>query len=181
MRKSFESDRLTIRPTTEADAELVYELMNTPKFIQFVGDRGINSCVEAKNYIKTKMLPQLHSLGYSSYTLVTKVDGSKIGTCGLYNREGVDGIDIGFGLLPAYERLGYAYEAASILLQAAFTDFGIMEIKAITAKDNVSSQRLLEKLGLALIGTTTLPNDTEEILLYTIDKKKYQERIIENG
>ena len=180
MHKSFESSRLIIRPTTEVDAELVYELMNAPKFIQFVGDRGIHSSAEAKNYIQTKMLPQLDSLGYSSYSLITKADGSKIGTCGLYNREGVDGIDIGFGLLPAYERLGYAYEAASILLQAAFTDFDLKEIKAITAKDNTSSQRLLEKLGLTMVGNTRLPNDSEEILLYAIDQKKYAVHLKQN-
>lgn len=180
MHKSFESSRLIIQPTTEVDAELVYQLMNTPKFIQFVGDRGIHSSAEAKNYIQTKILPQLDSLGYSSYSLVTKKGGSKIGTCGLYNREGVDGIDIGFSLLPAYEGLGYAYEAASILLQAAFIDFDIKEIKAITAKDNTSSQRLLEKLGLTVAGTTRLPNETEEILLYAIDQNKYAQYLKQN-
>lgn len=172
MHKSFETDRLLIRPTENEDAELVYQLMNTPKFIKFVGDRRINSVKSAENYIQTKMHPQLHALGYSSYTLITKSDGSKIGTCGLYDRDGVAGIDIGFGLLPQYEGLGYAYEAANKLLKVAFTEFGIAEIKAITAKNNFSSQRLLEKLGLELIGTTTLHNNNEEILLYKLTHQK---------
>ncbi len=94
------------------------------------------------------MLPQLNTLGYSSYSIITKTDGSKIGTCGLYNRDGVDGIDIGFGLLPQYEGLGYAYESAHRLLNAAFEEFEIEEVKNITSKENISSQRLLEKFRI---------------------------------
>lgn len=166
MYKRFESGRLWIRPTTEEDAELIYQLMNTPKFIKFVGDRGINSIEDAEKYIQVKMLPQLHALGYSSYSLITKSNGEKIGMCGLYDRDGLEGIDIGFGLLPQYEGLGYGYESAHRLMKAAFEEFGIEEIKAITAKENISSQRLLEKLGLTLVGTTKLPNEDYELLLY---------------
>lgn len=167
MYKEFESKRLWIRPTTEEDAELIYQLMNTPKFIQFVGDRHIHSIEDAEKYIQVKMLPQLHSLGFSNYSLITKIDGKKIGTCGLYNREGLDGVDIGFGLLPEFEGLGYGYESASTLMKAAFEDFGIEEIKAITTKDNFSSQRLLGKLGLEKIGTVRLPNEDCDLLLYS--------------
>jgi len=33
---------------------------------------------------------------------------------------------------------------------------------------NISSQKLLEKLGLKLIGTTILPNEDIELLLYKV-------------
>ena len=65
--KSFISKRLIIRPTSKQDAELVYELMNSPKFIKYVADRNIDSINDASNYIKVKMLPQLHLMGYSIY------------------------------------------------------------------------------------------------------------------
>jgi len=52
----------------------------------------------------------------------------------------------------------------------AFDEFGITEIVAITTQDNVSSQRLLEKLGMRLTGTTKIPEDDEELLLYKISK-----------
>ena len=173
MHREFETERLLIRPTLKQDAELIYQLMNTHKFIKYVGDRKIDSIEDAEKYIQTKMLPQLYSLGYSSYSLITKIDGEKIGTCGLYNRDGIDGVDIGFGLLPQYEGLGYAYESSYRLIKAAFEEFEefeIEEIKAITSKENISSQRLLNKLGLKMVGTTKLPNEDEEILLYKIEK-----------
>ena len=168
--KQFTTERLILRPTLEEDAELVYELMNSPKFIQYVGDRKISSLEAAKTFIQTKMRPQLKELGYSSYTIIRKSNKAKIGTCGLYNRNGVDGIDIGFGLLPTYEGFGYAFESANRLKKAAFEEFDIPQLKAITNKDNVASQKLLEKLGLEKIGETQLPGEQQTILLYQIDK-----------
>ncbi|MCM4153936.1 N-acetyltransferase [Arenibacter sp. N53] len=168
--KTFETERLVLKPTTEEDAKFVFELFNTPKWIQNIGDRNIGSVEMAKEYILNKMQPQLKRLGYSNYTIIRKIDQVKIGACGLYDREGLDGIDIGFAFLPEYEGKGYAFEAAHKLVTVAFNEFGIKTISAITAKNNVSSQRLLGKLGLELTGTTKLPNDISELLLYKIEK-----------
>ncbi len=170
MYKEFVTNRLYLRPTLEQDADLIYQLMSTSKFIKYVGDRNINSIEDAEKYIRTKMLPQLRTDGYSSYSLITKTGGEKIGTCGLYNRDGIDGVDIGFGLLPQYEKLGYAYESSHRLMKAAFEEFEIEEVKAITSKANISSQRLLEKLGLKIEGTSRLPDGNEELLLYKVKK-----------
>ena len=96
--------------------------------------------------------------------MIRKEDNAKIGVCGLYDRDGLEGIDIGFALLPNYEKQGYAFEAADKIKIAAFNEFKINLISAITTKANTASQKLLEKLGLKLSGTTTIPNDTEKII-----------------
>jgi len=166
--KIFETERLLLKPTSEEDAELIFELLNTPKWIKYIGDRNIKTVEDAKNYIKTKMLPQLKRLGFCNFTIIRKGDNYKLGTCGLYDRDGVEGIDIGFAFLPEYERKGYAFESVNKLKNVAFNEFGLTVINAITVKDNSSSQKLLEKLGLKLEGTTKLPNDDEELLLYKI-------------
>lgn len=167
---TFETDRLYIRPTSTEDASFIVTLMNTPKWIQFIGDRKVHTIDDAVAYINTKMTPQLEELGYANYTVITKEGNHKIGTCGLYNREGLEGIDIGFAFLPDHEGQGFAFEASNRIKQAAFEDFDIDMIKAITTKDNISSQKLLEKLGLTLTGTTSLLNDEEELLVYMIKK-----------
>ena len=167
--KSFETERLIIRPTSESDSEFIFELLNTPKWLKYIGDRDIKTVEDAKDYIKKKMTPQLERLGYSNYTLIRKQDNQKIGTCGLYDREGLDGIDIGFAFLPEYEKKGFAFESSNKLKEVAFSEFDIKIISAITTKDNVSSQKLLEKLGLKFIKTTKIPNDDEELLLYKIE------------
>ena len=163
---SFETDRLFLRPTHESDAEFIFELLNTPKWKQFIGDRNIHSVDDAEGYINTKMRPQLERQGYSNYTVIRKEDGAKIGTCGLYDRDGVEGIDIGFAFLPQFERHGYAFEAASRIMSAAIHIFKIPYLKGITTQDNEASQRLLEKLGLKYVKDVQLPNDDALLRLY---------------
>lgn len=165
----FETERLIVRQTNEGDAEFIFELLNSPKWIQFIGDRNVNSKAEAKTYIKEKMLPQMAKLGFGNYTVIRKQDQERIGTCGLFDREGIDGIDIGFAFLPEFEHQGFAFESASKLMDVAKSKFNIKTLSAITLKENNSSQKLLEKLGLKQIGTTRIPNDSEELLLYRIE------------
>ncbi len=169
--QSFETERLLIRPTGTEDAEFILELLNSPKWVQFIGDRKVNTLEEAVEYIRSRILPQLERLGYSNNTVIRKEDGKKIGTCGIYDREGIEVADIGFAFLPDYEGKGYAFEAANIIKNAAFKIFGLSVINGMTTKDNFSSQKLLEKLGLKLMGTIRIPNDDEELLLYTLNNQ----------
>lgn len=166
--KHFETERLILQPTASADAEFIFELVNTPKWIANIGDRNVKSVEDAKAYIKERMTPQLEKLGYGNYTLIRKVDNRKIGTCGLYNREGLEGIDIGFALLPDFENLGYGYESAAKLLEVGINEFQIKRISAITTKENIASQKLIEKLGLKYVNIIKIPDDEEELLLYSL-------------
>lgn len=164
--KTFETERLYLRPSSVDDAAFMLELLNSPKWIEHIGDRNVHTLENAKEYIETKILPQLVRLGFSNYTIIRKSDGSKIGGCGLYDREGLDGIDLGFALLPQYEKQGYGYESSSAILNAGIVDFGIKEVRAITTKQNVSSQKLLEKLGMIFIKIIRIEGDPEDLMLY---------------
>lgn len=164
---TFETKRLYCRPTQLQDASLVLKLTNTPDWISFIGDRNIRSKAQAKEYIKTKMLPQLEALGYGNYTIILKENDVKIGTVGLYNRDGLEGVDIGFGLLPDYYSKGYAYEASKELLTIAKNNFRLSNIQAITLPENKASIRLIERLGLIFKETVQLPDDPDTLLLYT--------------
>ncbi|AKD05242.1 GNAT family N-acetyltransferase [Pontibacter korlensis] len=169
---SFETERLIIRPTSYEDAPFIYELLNTPQWLKYIGDRNVKSLKAAEEYISSRMLPQLERLGYGTYTVIRKADGTKLGTCGLYDREGLPGIDIGFAFLPQHEKHGYAFEATNKLKQAAFNHFGLRQLYAITTKDNKASQKLLEKLGLKYNGLITLPNANEELFFYHLTLEK---------
>ena len=169
--KIFETERLLLVPISVQDAEFIYELFNLPAFIENIAERNIKSVEMAKEYISNNMLPQLEKLGYSTYTIVTKNDHTKVGTCGLYDRDGLEGIDIGYALLTNFEKRGYAFEAAEKLKTLAFTEFGLERLSAITSKNNLVSQKLLGKLGLTLTGTTKLPTSEEELFLFQIKKE----------
>ena len=168
--QTFETERLIIRPTLEKDVEFIFKLLNTQKWIKYIGDRNIKTIEDARNHIKIKMLPQLKKLGYSSFTLITKENNQKIGVCGLYDREGLEGVDLGFALLPNFEKKGFSFEAANRIKKAAFNEFGIDTLQAITTEDNIASQKLLKKLGFNPAGTTILPNQNIELLVFKINR-----------
>lgn len=165
------TERLILKLADINDAEFYLQLVNTPKWLQNIGDRNVHSVEDAKRYITNKMLPQHEKLGYGNYTVVKKSDNKKIGSCGLYDREGIDGLDIGFAFLPEYEGKGYAYEASNKLKEIAFSKFNITKISAITVKENLNSQKLLRKLGLKFRSIITIPNDDEELLLFELKNK----------
>ena len=98
--------------------------------------------------------------------MIRKSDQVKMGLCGLYDREGLESVDIGFAILPEFEGQGYTYEASSFMLDLGFNTFGLSKIQGITSKVNIASQNLLQKLGLESMGEVSLPNDEEEVLLY---------------
>lgn len=166
MSHPIETERLLLLPTTEDDAAFFVELYNTPKWLQYIGDRNIHTIEDAREWIIHKIMPQFERLGYGNYVVIRKADGAKMGACGLYDRDGLDGIDIGFAFLPQYEKQGYAYEAASKIKEAGFNTFSLKTIKAITTKENLDSQRLLEKLGLRFQQMIMLPDDDVELMLY---------------
>ncbi|MFK7921027.1 MAG: GNAT family N-acetyltransferase [Bacteroidia bacterium] len=168
---SFETERLILKPTDLDDAEYVFEQFNTPKWLANIGDRNIHSIEDAENYIKARHIPQFDRLGYGNYIMIRKHDQQKIGSCGLYDREGLKGIDIGFALLPTYEGKAYAYEASLRLKEIAIEEFGLRSIGAITTKTNLASQNLLTKLGLEFVEFRKIPGDDEELMYYLLEVK----------
>ena len=165
--RSFETERLIIQPTSIEDADFIFELLRSPKWIQFIGDKKFQNIKDAENYIKNRMISQLERLGYSNYTVIRKSDKVKIGTVGLYDREGLDGIDIGYGFLPDFEKQGYATEATMELLKAAKEVFDISQLQAITMEENIGSVNLLKKLNFKFQKRMFLPDDPEELMLFT--------------
>jgi len=163
---NLETERLQLKASVVEDASFILALLNTPKWIQNIGDRNVKTLEAAEKYIQEKMSPQLERLGYSNYTVIRKSDGVKMGTCGLYDREGLEGVDIGFAFLPEYEGQGYAFEASTEIMNFALNTIKMKLIKGITLEENTASRKLLEKLGFKQNGTVRLPNDPVELLLY---------------
>lgn len=164
--KLYETERLLIRPMSVEDADIIFELYNMPSFIKYIGDRHIRSLSDAENYIKSKFLPQFEKSGFGNYLIILKEGNRKIGGVGIFEREGLDVADIGFSVLQEFEGKGYMFEAAQKIKSVGMDEFGLKKISAITTKDNFSSQKLIEKLGLKFRKLVTIPNDSEELMYY---------------
>lgn len=147
----LETERLIIRELKdEDDADFIFRLLNTPKFIQFIGDRNVHSPEDAHNFIRDRYRKSYQDHGYGLYAVELKAAGSEtIGICGFVRRDSLPGPDIGFAFLPEYEGKGYGYEAASAMMNYGRTALGFAEVLAITTTDNDASGALLEKLGFS--------------------------------
>lgn len=164
----IETERLQLMPMSLEDAAFVYELVNTKEWIENIGIRNVNSVEDAAEYIQDKMINHYTKHGYGNFLMKRKSDGTKIGCVSLYNREDVEGVDIGFAMLPAYMKMGYAFEAADKIKFVAEHDLNLSGITAFTSKENFGSQKLIEKLGLEFKKTILFGENKEELLFYEL-------------
>ena len=142
-----ETKRLRIELLDKSDAGFMLELVNTPNWKKYIGDLRIKTRLGAKKYILDGPVKSYHSNGFGLYKLCLKENGVAIGVSGILLRKELSLPDLGYALLPEYEDLGYAHEAAQEVINLARSKFHIHKLLAVTRDDNVRSIKLLEKLG----------------------------------
>ena len=162
-----ETERLALREIEEKDAPFILELLNTPSWIKFIGDRNLKTEEDARNYIVNRLAVPYKTVGFGFYHTSLKADNTAIGICGLVKRDFLEHVDIGFAFLPQHEGKGYGYESASAIMTYAQTTLGFKTIAGITNSDNQRSIALLQKLGLRFQKMILLPEETEEIMLFS--------------
>ena len=160
MQNTFETNRLRLALLHPDDAGFMLTLMNTPGWLEFIGDRNIRSLDDATAYIQKISDNPL----FFYWTVRLKDDPAPIGVVTFLKRDYLEHSDIGFAFLPEAGKNGYAYEAAKAVLDAAVRDPAHTNVLATTLPGNTGSIRLLEKLGLRLDRTIRL--DEEELLVY---------------
>ena len=166
--KTFETDRLILRPMTAEDAEFILELLNEPSFIRNIGDRKVRSVEDAQGYISNGPVASYARNGFGLYLVELKESHEAMGMCGLIRRNTLNDVDIGYAFLPRYWSKGYAFEAAMAMKQYAQDELGLNRLVAIVDPENLSSIRLLEKLGMKFERMVRLAGEEIELKLFSI-------------
>jgi [ribosomal protein S5]-alanine N-acetyltransferase len=136
--------RLSLNALTVEDGDFIQELVNTKGWLQFIGDRNIHSKEDAINYIN-----KINATRNFYYWVVRITDTIEpIGIISFIKRSYLEHFDIGFAFLPQYNSKGYAYEAAKEILSMVKSKHEHSIVLATTVPDNLSSIKLLTKLGL---------------------------------
>ena len=110
------TNRLIISEFQVEDAPFLLQLLNTPKWIEYIGDRNVNTISDAKKYLIDIIIPAYKKHGFGFYKLNLKNNFTVIGTAGLVKRPHLDFPDIGFALLPEFESQGFGYESSIAIL-----------------------------------------------------------------
>jgi len=163
----LETERLILRQFTLDDAAFILELLNTPTWLRFIGDRGVHSIEDAENYLRNGSLKSYAENGFGFYAVVEKESKKAIGMCGLIKRDTLPDIDIGFAFLPNLISKGFGYEIASATLDYAFNVLKIKRIVAIVNSENEKSIGLIKKIGMQFEEMIKFGEEAKELMLFS--------------
>jgi RimJ/RimL family protein N-acetyltransferase len=165
----LETDRLSLRRLIVEDAGFILRLVNEPSWLRFIGDKGVRTLEDARNYILNGPMESYERRGFGLYMTELKGQGIPIGMCGLIKRDALEDVDLGFAYLPEFWRRGLGYEAASAVIAYAGATLGLERLLAITSPDNDGSIGLLEKLGFRYVRMVRLTEESPEARLFSRD------------
>ncbi len=158
----LETERLVLREVTVQDAAFVLDLLNSPGFLENIGDRGVRTPDQARTYIEERVLGSYRDHGFGMWLTAQKSDGAAVGLAGLVRRDGLDVPDVGYAFIQRAWGRGYAQEAAAAVLAHARGPMGIPQLAAITTPQNLASMAVLRKVGFRFQGMITLPGAERE-------------------
>lgn len=102
---------------------------------------------------------------YGWYALLRSAEDGQyilVGAGGFFGPPDEGGVlEIGYSVVPMYERCGIATEMVGALVRYAFMNNRVKRIIAHTTPDNVSSVRVLEKTGFTFTGPGQDPGTVE--------------------
>ncbi len=139
--------------------------MNSPGFLEFIGDREIHTELDARNYIEKAFMSAYEDPGYGYY-LIDDKQGVSMGIAGFLNKQHLQYEDYGFAFLPEFSAQGFAFEASDALLNHAKEQFELGTLDAETLQTNKPSQRLLERLGFELLERRPSADNQPDLLVY---------------
>ncbi|MEZ4886752.1 MAG: GNAT family N-acetyltransferase [Chitinophagales bacterium] len=163
----LETERLLIEEVNINDTAFIFKLLNSPGWLKFIGNRGINNLADAEAYIQNPLMKSYEENGLGLYKVVRKKNAEPMGLCGLISRPILPNVDIGFAILPEYEGKSYTFEAAKAIIDDGTARLGLKVVLGITSPDNVKSQKLLEKLGLKFVERLQLNGYEDDTFLYS--------------
>jgi len=166
----LETERLLLREFSFNDVSFIIELLNSPGWMKYIGDRNVRTTGEAIRYIQNGPFKSYKKFGYGLWIVELKTGMQPIGICGLMKRDYLDSPDLGFAFLAEFQGKGYAYEIAGATMEYALYDLMIPKISAITLPNNFRSINLLRKTGFEFVSDFCVPVTKEELQLFCMEK-----------
>ena len=145
-----ETERLTHRAKTEADAAAFYALNSNSDVMKFTGDVGFESEEQAAQAIRD--YPDFERYGFGRWGCYLKATGQLIGFSGLKYLPDLDEVDLGYRFFPEFWGQGIATESALACVEFAFRSLELTSVIGLVLPEDVASIRVLEKSGFQADG-----------------------------
>ena len=155
--KTIEAERLILRATKEADLRILYDILSIPEVNRYYLTSRLGKTFEDDYPWQLKKLARADDSDVFQWCIIKKSDNKCIGQISVQEKEGypINIRDIGWFISPTEQRKGYAFEAASNVLNYMFKEVEIEGIKTSCAVCNPASFLLMEKLGFERDGEVT--------------------------
>ena len=148
----IETERLIIRPTSTEDIDMILKMDKQEVTQKYLG--GIkNKTREERIAFLEKKASKFKDNIAGSLTIVLKETNIPIGFIGLSIDDNNNNAEISYIYDQEYTNKGYCTEASKKLLEIAFKKLELKKVYADTIEGNISSVRVLEKLGFKHEGT----------------------------
>jgi len=144
------TERLVVRRFRVGDAEAFSGYRSVPEVAQWQSWEAPYSMEEAVKAVEAFAAGDPLVPGWFQYAVDR--DGVLIGDIGVNLHENLMQAEIGYTFAPEYQGQGYATEAVRGLLGLLFVERKLQRVSAECDARNVSSARLLERLGFMLEG-----------------------------
>lgn len=143
------------------DAEPMFALIDrNRKHLSQYGEPTARKYPDVSSVLESIMSPPDEKMRFGVW-----VDGTLVGSVNLKSRSRTIG-EIGYWLASEYTGKGYATCAVQALRNYAFRSLGFESIGAEVHKDNLASQRVLERAGFTNMGRPPLSKEKEDIRLF---------------
>ncbi|BAU48762.1 N-acetyltransferase [Sulfurifustis variabilis] len=97
---------------------------------------------------------------WSGFLAVDEVSGTVVGSCAFKGPPSADGtVEIAYFTFPEFERSGFGTAMAAKLVEIALTANAVNAVIAHTLPERNASTRILEKIGMRLLGEILDPED----------------------
>jgi ribosomal-protein-alanine N-acetyltransferase len=134
-----------------AGATLAFEVANRAYFAASISDRGDEFYEQFSERHRELLVEQ--DAGRCIFHVLVDGDGTVVGRFNLYDL--ADGTaEVGYRVAERVAGQGLATSTLRTLCRLAAEQYELTTLKATTAKDNVASQRVLEKAGFLSVGPT---------------------------
>lgn len=145
----METERLSLTELDHRDNAFIIEIVNTPGWLKFIGNRNIYSALDAQRYIQN----MLDNTQVTFWVVRLKKEKTPLGLVSCIKRDYLDAHDVGFAFLPHYMNMGYAQEATTKIIEAFKQAESHQKLYATTLPENKSSIKLLLRLGFVFVET----------------------------
>lgn len=148
-----ETDRLILRPFTEADVDDLVELDSDPEVMRFL----TGGTPTPREKIRGEILPRILSEyarfpGWGRWAAIEKSRSAFIGWFALDPpQDGANEVELGYRLCRSAWGKGFGTEGSRALVDKAFTETAAERVWARTIAVNNASRRVMEKAGLTLV------------------------------